>query len=61
MNSPKINFTKVQSAVAKYVPKATLTKKEKQPPVDAAIRKPLKGRTIKCVGFEHPHFLNNDR
>lgn len=61
MNSPNIDFAKVQAAVAKYVPKATLTKKEKQPPVDAAIRKPLLGPTRKCTGFNHPHFLNNDR
>jgi len=64
----KPDLDKVKAAVARYANKAkgtgnsTSAKPEtrKQVPTDAALRRPLKGRTYGCSGFSHPNFLNHD-
>lgn len=64
----KPDLDKVKAAVARYTNKAQRTatspgnkaETRKQVPTDAALRRPLKGRTYGCSGFSHPNFLNHD-
>lgn len=68
----KPDLDKVKAAVARYANKAKRTstspgpgtdakpETRKQAPTDAALRRPLKGRTYGCSGFSHPNFLNHD-
>lgn len=68
----KPDLDKVKAAVTRYANKANRTstgnstgtnskpETRKQAPTDAALRRPLKGRTYGCSGFSHPNFLNHD-
>ena len=58
MNTP--DMRKVREALSKYDAPVHKPKiQEKLPPVDSALRKPLRGPSRSCTGFNHPHFLNN--
>jgi len=56
-----VNLAKVKAAVAKYASRRINTQPEvrDKTPVDAALRKPLKGSSVVCrAGFNHPNFLH---
>jgi hypothetical protein len=56
----QIDISKVKQAVQKYcrsLPQRS--RHEDAPPIDAALRKPLRSRADKCSGWNCKHFLHN--
>ena len=58
---PKPDMVKVNQALRRYGYGRKLETKPTHvdaPPVDAALRKPLKNHGTVCKGYMHPHFLH---